>query len=157
VPAPRGGARLLVALDGGAWTVGAEGTFLFPSRARADEGPLAVTAWVAHGALVPCARPAFGTHFSLDFCAVGTLGAMRSEAEGVTRSEPATDVFATVGPRLGASLFPWEQVGFEASADLAFPVSRIHLYIDDRGTDREIWSSAPVAFVGGLSTVVRFR
>ncbi len=155
VPAPRGGVRLLLALDGGVWTLGAEGSFLFPSRSDASFG--SVTAWVANGALVPCARPSFGAMFSLDFCAVAAVGLMRSGAEGVTRSEPSSDVFATIGPRLGASLFPWEQVGFEATADVVFPLSRIHLYIDDRGVAREGWSSASVGFVGGLSTVVRFR
>jgi hypothetical protein len=155
VPAPRGGVRLLLALDGGAWTLGAEGSFLFPSRSEASVG--SVTAWVANGALVPCARPTFGPVVSLDFCAVAAVGVIRSDAEGVTRSEPSSDVFATVGPRVGVSLFPWEHVGFEATADVAFPLSRIHLYIDDRGVPREVWSSAPVGFAGGLSTVVRFR
>ncbi|MEJ7734588.1 MAG: hypothetical protein WKG00_36010 [Polyangiaceae bacterium] len=155
VPAPRGGLRLLLALDGGAWTLGAEGSFLFPSRSEASFG--SVGAWVANGALVPCARPSFGAALSLDFCAVAAIGLMRSDAEGVTRSEPTSDVFATVGPRVGVSLFPWAHVGFEATADLAFPLSRIHLYIDDRGVPREVWSSAPVGFVGCLSTVVRFR
>jgi hypothetical protein len=155
VPAPRGGVRLLLGLDGGSWTVGAEGSFLFPSRREEAFG--AVTAWVASGALVPCARPWFEAVLSIDFCAVGAIGVMRSDAEAVTRSEPTSDVFASVGPRLGVSLFPWRHVGFEATADLAFPLSRIHLYIDDRGAAREVWSSAPVGFVGGLSTVVRFR
>jgi hypothetical protein len=157
VPAPRGGARAGAHLDLGAWSLGAEGAFLFPSSRTNRAGAGEVTAHVLSGSLVPCAHPVNTEAWVLDLCAVGSFGALRSTAEHVTRAEPATDLFATVGPRVGTVLMLTRGVGLGVSADVPVVLSRVHLHIDDRGQRQEVWSTAPIGFIGAVSLVGRLK
>jgi hypothetical protein len=155
VPAPRGGVRLGVALDVPTFSIGVEGAFLFPSARDSSFGE--VSAYVVHGSLVPCVHPPDLGQVLLNLCVVGSVGAMRSTASGVTRAEPATDLFATVGPRLGSVVMLSRSFGLGAHAEMPFTLSRVHLDIDDGGRRREVWASSRVGFVGGLSLVARLR
>jgi hypothetical protein len=155
VPAPRGGVRAGATVDIGLWSIGAEGAFLFPSSRDSSFGR--VSAYVLSGSLVPCAHPFASQSWVLSFCVVGSLGAMRSTAENVTRAEPATDVFATVGPRAAMVLMLSRAFGLGASAEVPVTLSRVHLHIEDGGQRNEVWAQSPVGFLGGLSLVARFQ
>jgi len=155
VPAPRGGVRTGATVDVGAWSIGVEGSFLFPSSRDSSYGE--VSAYVLSGSLVPCAHPIASESWVLSFCAVGSLGAMRSTAARVTRAEAATDLFATVGPRVAMVALLSRTVGLGISADVPVTLSRVHLHIEDAGQRQEVWAQSPVGFVGGLSLVARFQ
>lgn len=147
-PAPRGGVRAGAGVDGGLWSLVAEGAFLFPSSNAESFGT--VSSYVAHGSLVPCAGLPLHAVVLLDLCAVGSLGAMFSDAENVERSDPQTHLFATVGPRLGLDIMPWRQFGFVATVDVPVNLARAHLLIEDGGESREVWAAERVGFVGAL-------
>jgi hypothetical protein len=155
VPAPRGGLRLGAALDSGHWSVGLEGAYLFPSSRENEYGK--VSAYVLYGSLVPCVHPASLRRVLLDFCAVGSLGALRGDASNVARSQPSTDTFATVGPRIHGVWMLSEGFGLGAAVDVPVTVSRVHLDIEQGGERHEVWASSPVGFVAGLSLVARLR
>jgi hypothetical protein len=155
VPAPRGGVRAGATVDIGAWSIGAEGAFLFPSSRDSAYGQ--ISAYVLSGSLVPCAHPVASENWLLSFCAVGSLGALRSTAARVTRAETATDLFATAGPRVAAVVMLSRAVGLGAHADMPVTLSRVHLYIDDGGQRREVWAQSPVGFLGGVSLVARLQ
>jgi hypothetical protein len=142
------------ALDASVFSIGLEGAFLFPSSEDSSFGK--VSAYVLHGSLVPCVHPADLGQVLLNFCAVGSLGAMRSNASQVTRAEPATDLFATAGPRVALVVMLSHGFGLGLSADVPVTLSRIHLDIEDGGQRHEVWASTRVGFVGGLSLVARF-
>jgi hypothetical protein len=154
VPAPRGGLRLGAALDAAAFSIGTEAAFLFPSSRESDFGE--VSAWVFHGSLVPCMHPNLG-QVLVNFCAVGSVGAMRSTASNVTRAEPATDLYATAGPRISFVAMLSRGFGLGAHAEMPVTLSRIHLDIDDGGQRREVWASSGLGFIGGLSLVARLH
>jgi hypothetical protein len=157
VPAPRGGVRAGAAVDVGAWSIGAEGAFLFPSSRDNPSGDGEITARVLSGSLVPCAHPFAAETWMLEFCFVGSFGALRSTASDVSRAEPATDLFATVGPRAAVVVMFSRVIGVSASADVPVTLSRVHLHIEDRGQRHEVWAQNPVGFIGGLSLVVRVK
>ena len=71
--------------------------------------------------------------------------------------KPATDLFATVGPRAGTVLMLTRGVGLGVSADVPVVLSRVHLHIDDRGQRQEVWSVPPVGFIGAVSLVGRLK
>jgi hypothetical protein len=147
-PAPRGGVRAGAGVEGGLWSLVAEGAFLFPSSNAESFGT--VSSYVAHGSLVPCAGLPLHSVVLVDLCAVGSLGAMFSDASEVARSDPQTHLFATVGPRAALAVMPWPQFGFTATADVPVNLARAHLLIEDGGESREVWAAERVGFVGGL-------
>jgi hypothetical protein len=155
VPAPRGGVRAGAAAHLGLWSIGAEGAFLFPSSRASPYGE--VSAYVVHASLVPCANAVAFAPALLSLCVVGSLGVMRSDAAEVTRAEPATDPFATVGPRAAVVVMVSRSFGLGAAADIPVTLSRVHLDIDDGGKRQEVWASNRLGFVGGVSAVVRLR
>jgi hypothetical protein len=155
VPAPRGGVRAGAAADIGAWSIGAEGAFLFSSSRDSAYGE--ISAYVLSASLVPCAHPVASESWLLSFCAVGSVGALRSTAARVTRAEAATDLFATAGPRVAAVVMLSRAFGLGAHAEMPVTLSRVHLHIDDGGQRREVWAQSPVGFLGGLSLVARFQ
>jgi hypothetical protein len=155
VPAPRGGLRGGAGLDGGNWSVGVEGAFLFSSSRAEPFGEVSTS--VAYGSLVPCYHPRLHDAVMLDLCVVGSVGAMFSEASNVSRPDPVTDPFATVGPRAAVTVLPWPNLGFVAAFDVPVPLSRVRLAIDDAGQRREVWFMSPIGFIAGLSAVLRFR
>jgi len=157
VPAPRGGVRVGAALDVGAFSIGAEGAFLFPSSRDNPSGDGTVSSHVLSGSLVPCAHPLAGEPWVIDFCVVGSVGAMRSTASGVTRSAPATDLYATVGPRAAIVVMFSSAFGLGALAEVPFTLSRVHLRIEDQGESHEVWAQSPAGFLGGLSLVARLK
>ncbi len=156
VPEPRGGARAAIAYDWGRWSIAAEGSFLFPSSRDATRGAGNVSAFAASGSLVPCVAPLDAESWWLDLCAVASVGALRSTARGVTRAEPATDLFATAGPRTALAVLVSRRLGLSISAEMPVTLSRVHLYIEERGQRREVWAQAPVGFIGAVSLLVRF-
>ncbi len=153
-PAPHGGVRLGLGVEGNVWSLVAEGVFFFPSSHTEPFGT--VSSYVAHGSLVPCAHLPLHSIVFIDLCAVGSVGAMFSDAADVERSDPQTHVFATVGPRAGLTVMPWQSVGFEATFDMPVNLARAHLVIEDRGVPREVWVASRVGFVGGLGLVFHF-
>lgn len=150
-PAPRGGVRAGAGVEGGVWSLVAEGAFFFPSSHAESFG--SVSSFVAHGSLVPCGHLPLHPIVFVDLCAVGSIGAMFSDAAEVTRSDPQTHIFATVGPRAGLAVMPWPQAGFAATFDMPVNLARAHLFIEDRGEPREVWAAERVGFVGGLGLV----
>lgn len=152
-PAPHGGVRVGVGIDGGLWSLVAEGSFLFPSSSKASFG--SVTASVAYGSLVPCAGLPLHRMLRLDLCAAASVGAMFAGADDVAREDPQTHLLATVGPRAGLTLMPWSNVGFSATFDVPVNLERAHLLVDDEGQQREVWAASRVGFVGGLGLVFR--
>jgi len=152
-PAPSPGARLAVSLFSGLCSIGGEGAAIVSSSQTSAFGT--VSAHVFHGSLVPCVHPGLTSMLTLDLCIVGSVGVMSSHADQVTVSQPARDLFATVGPRAGVTWMPWRTVGFAASLDLPVSLSRVHLLIEDSGQSRQVWASSSLGFVGGFSLVVR--
>lgn len=153
-PAPRGGVRAGLGIEGGIWSLVAEGVFFFPSSKTESFGT--VSSFVAHGSLVPCAHLPLHSIVFLDLCTVGSVGAMFSDAEEVSRSDPQTHVFATVGPRAGVTVMPISEVGIAATFDMPVNLARAHLVIEDRGEPREVWAASRIGFVGGLGLVFHF-
>jgi hypothetical protein len=153
-PAPRGGVRAGLGIEGNVWSVVAEGVFFFPSSREESFGT--VSSYIAHGSLVPCAHLPLHPIVLLDLCTVGSVGAMFSDAENVERPDPQTHLFATIGPRAGLTVMPWPNVGFEATFDVPVNLERAHLVIEDRGVPREVWAASRVGFVGGLGLVFHF-
>jgi hypothetical protein len=156
VPEPRGGARAAVAYDRGRWSLAAEGAFLFPSSRDNPEGVGNVSAFVASASLVPCVSPLDAQSWWLDLCAVASVGALRSTAQGVSRAEPATDLFATAGPRAAISVLLSRSVGVGLSAEAPVTLSRVHLYLEERDRRREVWAQASVGFIAAVSVLARF-
>ena len=152
-PAPRGGVRVGAGMDGGLWSLAAEGAFLFPSSSTESFGT--VSSYVVHGSLVPCGELPLHPVVLVDLCAVGSLGAMLSDAEEVERSDPQTHLFATVGPRAALAVMPWPQLGFAATVDVPVNLARAHLLIEDGGDSREVWAAERVGFVGGVGLLLR--
>ena len=135
--------------------MGAEGAFLLPSTRAGAAGDVVTHA--LYGALVPCAHPRLAAHARLDLCAVGSLGVHRSRAEGVDRSSPTTDTFATLGPRVGVTVMPWSNVGVQGAIDVPVSLSRLTLAVDDGGERRDVWTSRPIGLIFALAVVLRFE
>jgi hypothetical protein len=151
-PAPRGGARVGLGVQGGVWSVVAEGVVLFPSSHAESFG--SVSSFVAHGSLVPCGHLPVHPIVRVDLCAVGSLGAMHSDAAEVTRSDPQRHMFATAGPRAGITVMPRPRLGVAAVFDMPVNLARAHLMIADEGEPREAWVASRVGFVAGLGLVL---
>lgn len=130
----------------------AEGVALFPSSHAESFG--SVSSVVAYGSLVPCGHLPVHRIVRIDLCAVGSLGAMHSDAREVTRSVRRRHLFATVGPRAGVTVMPRPRVGVAAIFDMPVNLARAHLRIADRGELREAWVASRVGFVAGLGLVL---
>ena len=150
-PAPHGGVRAGVGVHGGVWSLVAEGAFLFPSSKAESFG--SVTASFLYGSLVPCADLPLHRIVRLDLCASASLGAMFAGADDVSREDPRTQLFATVGPRAGLTVMPWSHVGFAATFDAPVNLERAHLFVEDEGRQREVWAASRVGFAAGLGLV----
>jgi len=157
VPALRGGVRAGAGLDFGAWSLDAEGAFLFPGSRQNSLGGGEVSAFVVTGSLVPCVDPLGAGTWGLDLCAAGSLGVLRSTAHHVTRADPTSNLHATVGPRLALRVMLSRAVGLGASADVPVALSRTHLSIEESGVRREVWAQPPVGFIGAVSLVARLK
>lgn len=151
-PAPRGGVSVGLGVQGGVWSIVAEGAVLFPSSHAESFG--SVSSIVAYGSLVPCGHLPVHRIVRIDLCAVGSLGAMHSDAAEVTRSDPQRHVFATVGPRAGVTVMPRPRIGVAAVFDMPVNLARAHLVIEDQGEPREAWVASRVGFVAGLGLVL---
>jgi hypothetical protein len=154
VPGVTFGPRAAVALETRALSIGVEGAAALPGAETSSFGEVSASA--VYGSLVPCAHPLSGA-VRPELCLVGSLGARFAEAHSVTRSHPTTDVYAALGPRAAAQVAITESLGLRAFVELPVALSRVHLLIDDRGTEREVWASPSLAFLGGVSGSVRFR
>lgn len=130
----------------------AEGAVLFPSSHAESFG--SVSSFVAYGSLVPCGHLPVHRVVRIDLCAVGSLGAMHSDAAEVTRSDPQRHWFATLGPRAGVTVMPRPRIGVAAVFDMPVNLARAHLVIADRGRSREAWVASRVGFVAGLALVL---
>jgi len=157
MPALRGGVRAGAGLGFGAWSLGAEGAFLFPGWRESGAGHGEVSAFMLTGSLAPCVAPFDAATIGLDLCAVGALGALRSTARHVSRAAPSSDLHATLGPRVALILMLSRAVGLGVSADVPVTLSRVHLHIEESGQRREVWAEPPVAFIGAVSVVARLK
>ena len=113
-----------------------------------------VSSIVAYGSLVPCGHLPVHEIVRIDLCAVGSAGAMHSDAADVTRSDPQRHLFATVGPRAGITVMPKPWIGVAAVFDMPVNLARAHLMIEDQGEPREAWVASRVGFVAGLGLVL---
>ena len=154
VPGLTLGPRASVALETRVLSVGIEGAAVLPGTETSSFGEVSASA--VYGSLVPCVHP-FSGAVRPELCLAASLGALFAEARSVTRSYPSTDVYAAVGPRAAAQVAITESLGLRALVELPATLSRLHLLIDDRGTERQVWASPSLAFLGGLSGSVRFR
>ena len=136
------------------WSLGVEAAAFLPSEREQSYGT--VSAHALYGSLVPCVHPGSGV-VAADVCAVVSLGALFSDAEGVARSRPMTDRYTTVGPRVGVSFMISEVVGFRVSAEAPVPLPRVHLLVEDAGESREAWASSSVGFIGGVTVMLKVQ
>ena len=98
---------------------------------------------------------AFG--FAAVFALWLILGALFSDGAGVTRSRPVTDLYATVGARVGLTLTVSDRVGFALDAEAPLALSRVHLLVDDAGVSRELWAAGRVGFIAGARVVLKLH
>jgi hypothetical protein len=154
-PAPTAGAKLGLGLEGRRWLVLLEVNAALASTHHSVYGD--VSAWPAGTALLPCARPALGPNVALDVCAAARFGALFSHAEGVSRSVRTRVPLLAFGPRLGLEWLPWQSLGFALDLEATLPVTRVHLLIEDLGRRQEVWASARIGMIGGLSLLVRLN
>jgi len=153
-PGPAPGLRLGGGLGNGKWSVGVELAAFLPSE---RERPYAtVSAHALYGSLLPCLHPGSG-RFTVDVCAALSLGALFSDARGVTRSRPLTDRYFSIGPRLGVTLMASDSLGFTLDAEAPVALPRVHLLVDDAGVSREAWATSRVGFLGGAQVVFKLR
>lgn len=153
-PNPAVGLRLGGSVRVGPWSVGAEASAFLPTERSAPYGT--VSAHGLYGSLVPCAHPG-GARFTLDVCAVLSLGALFSDATGVGQSRAVTDRYTTLGPRLGFTFMASDALGFAVNAEAPVNLSRVHLFIDDGGASREVWAASRLGFIGGASLVLELQ
>ncbi len=153
-PGPAPGVRLGGGLGGEKWSVRLEVAAFLPSEREQDYG--VVSSHALYGSLLPCAHPG-GARFTLDLCAALSVGALFSDAKGVTRSQPVTDRYTTVGPRVGFTLMVSDSVGLGLDAEAPVTLPRVHLLVDDGGVRREAWVASRVGFIGGARVVLRLR
>jgi cell division septation protein DedD len=154
-PAPAPGLRLGAALAGnGKWSVGLELAAFLPSDQKREYA--AVSAHALYGSLLPCVHPG-SPRFTIDLCAALSVGALLATAKGVTRSQPMTDRYTTVGARLGITFMASDSVGFALDAEAPVALSRVHLLVDDAGVSREAWAASRVGFIGGARVVLKLR
>jgi hypothetical protein len=155
-PGPAAGARLGGGLGGlsDGWSVHLEVAAFLPSERRREYG--AVSSHALYGSLLPCVHPG-SARITLDLCAALSLGALFSDAQGVTRSQPVTDRYTTVGARAGLSLMVSDSVGFALDAEVPVALTRVHLLVDDAGVSRQAWAGSRVGFIGGAQVVLKLR
>jgi hypothetical protein len=151
-PGPAPGVRLGGGLGRRVWSVGLEAVAFLPSEREQPYGT--ASAHALYGSLLPCLHPE-STRLTVDLCAVMSVGALFSDAAGVTRSRPVTDRYLTVGPRVGLTLKASDWVGFTVDAEAPLALSRVHLLVDDAGVTREVWAAGRVAFIGGATVVLK--
>jgi hypothetical protein len=153
-PGPAVGLRFRGGMHIGLWSIGAEAAAFLPSEQSAPYGT--VSAHALYGSLVPCAHPERG-RFTVDLCAVVSIGGLFSDATNVGQSRAVTDLHATVGPRLGFTFMPSDSLGFTVNAEAPVNLSRVHLRIDDHGVNREVWAASRLGFIGGASLVLKLQ
>jgi hypothetical protein len=153
-PSPAVGLRLGGGLRIGPWSVAAEASAFLPTERSAPYG--AVSAHALYGSIVPCAHPG-SARLAVDLCAVVSIGALFSDAEGVGQSRAVTDRYTTVGPRLGLTFVLSDSLGFMLNVEAPVNLSRVHLYIDDGGVSREVWAAGRLGFIGGASLVLKLQ
>jgi hypothetical protein len=135
--------------------LGLEGSATLESSKSSDAGTM--TARIFDAALVPCFRPLLAEEVALALCAAGRAGVLSSDAEQVTRAAPQTDLFASLGPRVGLELLPWRTFGFGAEVEMPVVLSRVHLLIDADGQQQEVWASSRVGMIAAVTAIFRPR
>jgi hypothetical protein len=155
-PGPAAGVRLGGGLGGlsDGWSVHLEVAAFLPSERQREYA--AVSSHALYGSLLPCVHPG-SARFTVDVCAALSVGALFSDAKGVTRSRPVTDRYTTLGARVGLSLRVSDSVGFAVDAEAPVALSRVHLLVDDAGVSREAWAASRVGFIGGAQVVLKLR
>jgi hypothetical protein len=146
-PAVRGG----VGLDFGTWSVRAEGAFVSAGSRENTAGRGEVSAFAVAGSLVPCVDPIDAESFALELCAVGSVGALRSTAKGVTRAAPTSTLLASLGPRVATIVMFSHVVGVGIAAEAPVALVRARLHIEDAGARNEVWVEPPFGFIFGAS------
>lgn len=144
-PGPAPGVRIGGGLRSGAWSVGLEMVAFLPSEREQPFGTASAQAF--YGSLLPCGHRGW-TRLTVDVCAIVSVGALFSHAEGVTRSRTVTDRYTTVGARVGLTLRASDAWSFTLNAEAPIALSRVHLVVDDAGVNREAWAANRVGFIG---------
>jgi hypothetical protein len=151
VPGVSVGPRLDVALRHGVFSFEVQGTALAEGVASVPAGEVAASAFFA--SVLPCLRWTAGDAWSGDACGEAQLGGVFASAESVDRSRPTTEVLGAAGPRASLELALGAHVAARLSTSVVAHLSRVHLLIDDAGTQVEVWSTPPVAFLVALEPV----
>jgi hypothetical protein len=153
-PGTAPGIRLGGGLGRRAWSIGLEAAAFLPSERERSYGT--VSAHALYGSLLPCLHPG-SARLTVDVCTVASVGALFSDAEAVTRSQAATDLYATVGARVGLTFRASDALGFTLDAEAPVALSRVHLLVDDAGVRREVWAAGRIGFIGGARVVLKLH
>ena len=153
MPALAAGVRAGVALDAGTWLARAEGAFVSSGSRDNPGGPGDVSAFAVAASLAPCVDPIDADDFGLEFCAVASVGVLRSTAREVSRAAATSTLLANLGPRVATIVMVSPILGVGIAAEAPLPLSRAHLYIDDGGVRHQVWAQPRVGFILATSLV----
>ncbi|WP_394843272.1 hypothetical protein LZC95_40260 [Pendulispora brunnea] len=131
------------------WTrlsIALEGRIFLPARADLSTGG-EVNTWTGMGLLVPCA------HVNVaQFCAVGAIGSLQGESEGVSRPEEDHGLYAALGARAGVEVALTRYMAIRPEVEALAAVVRPSLTLNGR----TIWTMPRVSGTLGLAVIVQF-
>jgi len=121
-----------------------EGRADLPASKSVADG--SISAGLITGSLVPCYRLG-----PVDACGLVSAGALRASAHDIAEAQQRTRFYAELGARAGIGLPVHESVGLRLHVDVAIPLVRHTLAIEDE----PVWTSTTV--VGALGVGVELR
>lgn len=145
-PSPAVGTTLDVGFRWSRFSLAIEGAIDAPASEAVSAGGRA-SAWLAYGALVPCAS--LGVLFG---CAVVRGGSLESSGEGVLDTKSASNAWWAIGGRVGALLPVTGPLRLRLRADLVGDLQPTTLRLDGATA----WPAPVVAGSLGIDAVVRF-
>lgn len=149
-----GGAGFSIDLDLGQPEVALRLAFEGWPAQRDGPGPkVELSGWAIEVAL--CGRPFVDRWLWLGGCASVRAGTLSGLGVEVSQPESSTMAFAAPGASAEAIVWPLAVLGVRASIGLSVPLPRGRWTILEEGTLRALSESAPVAFAGSLSVVLR--
>lgn len=137
-------------------SLGLEASHAFLSSASRD-GIGEVRASLSAGRIVPCVRHRFSARLDGAACGLIALGALSATAAQVDRARPTTALYAALGLRVAATVALLPHLALRARADLLGALTPHTLQILQGRQNVVVWSSAPLAFSGGIDLVATFR
>lgn len=116
-----------------------------------------VLASLVSGGLSLCALQPLGSVAELDFCALGSGGALAANATQLDRSTPVVTASVYAGVSAGATYWFGRWFGLRVHVDGLGAIVRARYTFDDAGRERELWLAPPFALVAGIGPVLRFH